>query len=163
MNNTQSNYNLRTLASHSNITEAKIADFNKIEKGWHYGEGGPIEEKIIRDAIRINSAALEYGFSETNAFPGVYGEIQLCIYHDNHYLEFMIYADERVLYVYELDDVEVLYKENLNIEEAVNEVRVFGRMLCGSSDLSTKNIMTQKSSVLLVRPSRVRATILGSR
>ncbi|KWT91821.1 hypothetical protein [Candidatus Magnetominusculus xianensis] len=153
---------LMTLRSYSNFTEAKIAGFGKIEKGWHYGEGGPIDDKVIRNAIKINNAALSYGFTETDAFPGLYGEVQFCIYHNDHYLEFMIEADDKITYVYELRDVVVDYKEDINIEEALNEVRLFGRMLCNSSGLSTKDIMMQKKGDSLVWLLRTPAMVLES-
>jgi len=102
-------------------TEKKIQSFKKLEKGWLFGEGISFDESIIDKAIILNREVLKHGF-KTNAFPGIKGEIQITVYFLNHYFEFIIEPDMNITFVYEIDDKEIDYQENLSFESAKNKI-----------------------------------------
>jgi hypothetical protein len=68
----------------------KIRSFSNLRAGWHYGQGGPILEDRINKAIKIHALLKYIGFLETDAFPGVDGEILLTCYFGNHYIEILV-------------------------------------------------------------------------
>ncbi len=74
-------------------TVSKILSFRKLKRGWHYGQGSAISHGIIEKALRIHSVMLSLGFFETNAFPGVDGEVLLTCYFRDHCIEVTIEAN----------------------------------------------------------------------
>ena len=88
-------------------TAQKIREFGELSSGWHYGEGGPIDEKVIRSAVEINDEALNESLWLTDAFPGVNGEIVVTVYWEKECLEFTIETDGTVSFVLERDRVDV--------------------------------------------------------
>src|SRR2546425_6692048 len=74
--------------SFSHATEAKIWNFRDLADGWHCGEGVQFKDRDIFDAIDLHSEMLNYGFFETDAFPGFNGEIQITLYSGKDYFEF---------------------------------------------------------------------------
>src|SRR5688572_19040410 len=107
------------------VTEKKIQSFKKLENGWHYGEGGPLEQAVIDNAILLNKEAIRLGFYETDAFPGVNGEIMFTIYFGNQYLEFIIEPVGNVTFSYEEEDEEVDYQEGLSFSDARMKIKEF--------------------------------------
>ena len=76
----------------SHITEKKIQSFKELESGWHYGEGVSIKQSVLDNAILLNQEAINQAFYETDAFPGLNGEVMVTIYSGEHYLEFTLEA-----------------------------------------------------------------------
>jgi hypothetical protein len=74
-------------------TQAKIAGFRELQVGWHYGEGGPINDAAIARADEVLSFLTLIGLTHTDAFAGAGGEILLTVYHGDHCLEVMIEPD----------------------------------------------------------------------
>lgn len=99
-------------------TQKKIWSFKSLTKGWHYGEGVPFTKDLLERAIALNQDALNFGFFETDAFPGISGEIMLVIYHENQDLEFTIETNGQITFVHEIDGEEILYEESLSFEDA---------------------------------------------
>src|ERR1700683_2990257 len=91
----------------ANTTSEKILDFADIEDGWHFGEGAAISKKAIRDASRLYDTLIEYGFYETDAFPGLSGEVRVTAYWGDCYFEFTRERDGTWSFIEELGGVEV--------------------------------------------------------
>jgi hypothetical protein len=104
-------------------THKKILSFRALKKGWHFGEGVPLDELKLTQAIELNREAVQLGFLRTNAFPGVDGEIRVTVYHQEHYLEFTIETDDTITYIHEIDNREIENREGLSLEEAKGEIK----------------------------------------
>jgi hypothetical protein len=90
----------------ANTTGEKILDFSEIEDGWHFGEGISISSKAIRDASRLYDVLIEYGFYETDAFPGLAGEVRVTAYWNDYYFEFTRERDGRWSFIEEIGGIE---------------------------------------------------------
>lgn len=56
----------------------------------------------------------------TSIIKGDEDEIRICVYpFTPHYLEFTIEHDNSITFLYELDEVEVEYKDNLSFEDCI--------------------------------------------
>lgn len=96
----------------SQETEAKLQRFKELKQGWHYGEGKPVNPACLQKAITLNQ--ILGPTVKTNAFPGIWGEVVLAIYVQNHYLEFTFESDGTTTFCHEEDDKEVCYRESLS-------------------------------------------------
>lgn len=103
----------------------KIQSFKELERGWSYGEGISIEQATLDNAIALNREAIRFGFLETDAFPGLNGEVMFTIYSDDHYLEFTLEAGGRVTFYHEKDNEEVSYQEELSFQDAKEKIEQF--------------------------------------
>jgi hypothetical protein len=122
-------------------TEEKIRTFADLQVGWHYGNGIRPSDKAIEKALILNTEAIKSGFEQTNAFPGIDGEIRVTAYHQSIYVEMTIEIDDSVTYIYEFDDNE---RENvvLTFDQVKAKLRNFRGHLWGSYVLSTLTTMT---------------------
>ncbi len=103
-------------------TERKIRDFANLPNGWHYGSGkSPSAENIERGVFYSHLFNL-YGFSRTNAFPGIDGEVMVTAYADDLYLEILIETDGKLRFVHEKGDETILYKEGLSNLSLISEL-----------------------------------------
>lgn len=128
----------------------KILDFKDLPEGWHYGEGFPITEKVIKKAITIDKEAFNNCFFETDAFPGINGEIMVTIYYRDYCLEFTIENNGSVTYIREHNDKEVSYEENITFSEALNRIKTFKEEIWNSSKFLTEYIGTKGENGLEV-------------
>ena len=120
-------------------TAQKIREFGELSSGWHYGEGGPIDEKVIRSAVEINDEALNESLWLTDAFPGVNGEIVVTVYWEKECLEFTIETDGTVSFVLERDRVDVSSEDGLSLDRAKDRIREFAGRVWTLSNSSTQN------------------------
>ncbi len=111
--------------SNSHPTIEKIYDFQKLEKGWSYGEGIPFQESILDDAVSLIKEAIKFAFYTTDAFPGLDGEIMCTVYYHEHYLEFIIESDRSVTFSREKDGEEICYQEGLLLQDAKDKIKGF--------------------------------------
>lgn len=135
-------------------TLKKIDSFLYLEKGWHYGKGVFPSKKTIAIAKKIAEQALSNIF-DTDAFPGIDGEIMVTVYYKEHYLEFTIESDGEITFVHELNDEELVYKEGLKLQEAKIKLDDFCEKIWNISELSTESIMITERSDLKVWPSKI--------
>jgi hypothetical protein len=110
------------IVTDDHVVEVKIRSFSDLADGWHFGEGGPISEKVISVALALSKYARELNFSEIDAFPGVNGEILLTLYYGDYVLELTVESDLSINVVMEVGDEEVFDKEGLSILEAKEQV-----------------------------------------
>jgi len=142
------------IISSKNEIEDKIWSFLNLPKGWHYGSGFPPSKRTVNNALRINELAQLYGL-RTDAVPGIEGEIQVICFSGDDTLEFTIESDGRVTFVREQKGQEVLYIENLSIEEAIEKLCDYGEKLCDLSASSTQITTSSTREDLVVWPSRI--------
>jgi len=112
----------------------KIEEFRGFSQGWHYGEGTQFESWMLREAHSLNSQALRSGFVETDAFPGLDGEITVTLYNGPDYWEFAIGKDQTVAFTHEQDGEEVSYRSALSLEETKKIIRELGKSICRQSE-----------------------------
>ena len=122
-------------------TSDKIKQFSNLQSGWHYGEGIAPKPEIIDLALLLNRQARMACFTETDAFPGVYGEIQVTAYHKSIYFEFTIEPDKKITFVYERDNSTIIYEEGLSLVQVLAKLDFWGVKWI-SSESSIQNTMT---------------------
>lgn len=88
----------------ANSTERLIRSFGKLSKGWHYGEGLPPSSKAIDTAICLNKDLIRKGLTNTEAFPGLNGNLIINLQFNEYYFEFDIYNNHSINLYCEIDD-----------------------------------------------------------
>ena len=123
------------------VTEEKILGFAELRDGWHYGEGVPPEESVLDNAISFSREAVRLAFFETDAFPGINGEVMFTIYYHDHYLEFTVEPDSSSVTFYrEKGGEEVCYQEGLSFQEAKARIGEFSKETWKEYESSTAGI-----------------------
>lgn len=117
-------------------TERKLESFRSLPLGWHYGEGGPINDGLIARAKKMYGTLLRLGLSRTNAFPGADGEVTLTGRHLEHHVEITLHADGSTSLVYERNDAEELELDQRAEAEIRRALSDISRAICGTSDFS---------------------------
>lgn len=109
--------------SDGEVTENKIRSFRELPDGWHYGEGVPATEVASDGAISLSREAARLAFFETDAFPGIHGEVMFTVYAGTHYLEFTFELNGSVAFLHERDGEELDYQEDLSLSDAMVKMR----------------------------------------
>jgi len=95
---------LRYTSTHP--TELKIIQFRELEDRWHYGQGVRFTDEVINTSLRLHRSLVMAGYSDTDAFPGVNGEVQVSVYDLPRSCEITIKKDGQWLIVFEDDGKE---------------------------------------------------------
>jgi hypothetical protein len=155
------------LLYNSNIPSMeKVRSFMALPEGWHFGQGHPPGTTTAKTALKlIEEAALS--LIKTDAFPGADGEIQVALYHEGHFIEFVVELDESITFTHELNGVEVSYREGLQLSEATEEINRLGDAIWNMSGLSTPITLTQtladsQAWLSEIRPTEEAYLYLGS-
>jgi hypothetical protein len=119
----------------ANNTEDKILNFADVVSGWHFGEGASISASAIRDAMKLHNNFLMYGFYETDAFPGLAGEVRVTAYHGNQYFEFTREINGEWSYIYELDGAIEHELDGLTMEQAEETVKKVSNNIWNTYDI----------------------------
>jgi hypothetical protein len=93
-----------------------------------YSKKGP-SNAIITIAVELIKTASNFSFDGIETFLSEYGEIQISLYYQEQYLEFIIEDTELINYTYEINEIEKEYKENLSLEEAKQIIKEIGNKL----------------------------------
>ena len=107
-------------------TIEKIQSFHRLNDGWSFGEGAKFNPSILNKALQLAKTAHALSFQETDAFPGLNGEVMVTLYSGQDYWEFTIEPDESVTFVYERDQETRVYEEGLPFEFAVSMITNLG-------------------------------------
>jgi hypothetical protein len=126
----------------SNTTIDKIRRFSYFPVGWHFGEGVSIPPRAIETAVAFERSAKNLGFRETDAFPGIAGEVRIAIYEGEDYLEFTVEPDDSITYVRELNGTELEYHEGLTLQDAETRLLRYRKESWASFASSIQNIST---------------------
>ena len=100
-------------------TLEKIQSFAQFQQGWSFGEGIAFAQNPLNRAIQLAKTAHTLGFYETDAFPGLNGEVMVTVYQGCEYWEFTLQPTETMTFVYEKDAKTVTYAEGLPFEFAI--------------------------------------------
>jgi hypothetical protein len=106
----------------TNSTIEKIQSFGNFTQGWSFGEGVPFAPSILLKAMQLIKTAYALGFTETDAFPGLNGEVMGTIYLGQDYWEFTLEPDEMLTFIYEKDNKTIFYEEGLPFECAASRI-----------------------------------------
>lgn len=162
---------MRTTQTTINLTqtEQKIRDFRMLPEGWHFGEGVPPSNERINQALWLHDAAIALGYAETDAFPGVSGEVRVTIYRGQTYLEFTFEANGNATFVHEEGGTEIEYTDNLTFEKAIaklieTQMRLWATsgsyipntMIAGKNDFKASRLKIQPAGVSLSSTKAVR-------
>jgi hypothetical protein len=133
-----------SVAAHNvSLTDKKVASFKNIPSGWHYGEGVAPSSAMIDNARDWLNKIAEVGFTTTNAFPGVGGEIMVSGCNDDHNIEIVLEIDGTISFYEEKDDESVTsidHGELTEVEEAL--ARAAGNQW-SISDFSINDILSR--------------------
>lgn len=89
--------------------------------GWHYGSGIGTLPSVARHVTELANEALRLGFDSMDCFPGIEGELSLCVYVGEKDHSFQVWADDSVRYWDEADPNS--HDETLTLEEATARLR----------------------------------------
>lgn len=99
-------------------TRRKLEGFAHLPEGWHYGSGGPISQQVVDWTLELYETLLLNGFTKTDAFAGVDGEILLSGYFLGHYVGLEVHANGLVTGAYESDGEPVAEEEGMDLPAA---------------------------------------------
>lgn len=146
---------LRNLAKYLNFdnTGQKIRDFQKFETGWHYKEGLPFSQNAISEALDLHFQILTAGFNETDAFPGLSGEIQVTAYWEDDYFEFTREANGLWTFVHEHVDDRLCKEKGLSLGGVIDIAVNLSQKICNMSESCRGNSGIPESADFRVLPS----------
>src|SRR5213594_4352715 len=85
-------------------TEIKLKDFRNLPAGWHHGQGVKFASKIIKESVRLHQSLTDAGYYDTDAFPGLNGEVQISVYNLPNSCEIVIEPNGQWSIVFENDE-----------------------------------------------------------
>jgi hypothetical protein len=100
----------------------KIYEFESLMDGWCYGEGKSLAQATINSAEEIFYVLFKLGIDKTDAFPGLDGEIRVTGYDNEHYFELTVEDSGLVTYLYEKDEQEEKYFEDIGLTVAIEKI-----------------------------------------
>jgi hypothetical protein len=103
-------------------TVQKIASFRHLAPGWHYGAGGPIDEKVTDMAFAMLARLTMAGLFDTDAFAGGDGEVMVTAYEGDHYIEIIVEADCTISLTHEYQGKEMFDQERMSEAAAHSEL-----------------------------------------
>ena len=114
------------LSTNLKVTLEKISSFGKLAGDWHYGEGrGPKAENVALAEKIAKRLQLEL-FCKIDAFPGVWGEIQVTGYLQQYFFEINILSDTSIeFFVEDQNQQLILDFEGLEFEVLVAKIQFF--------------------------------------
>lgn len=144
--------------SKTSITEKKINSFSKFTNGWSYGRGIQFSEDVIASASRVLKLLHNYGFIETDAFPGEDGEIMITAYKNEFCCEIITYQNGKYDFIVEKNNDEIIISETIYFSKLNKLIEGFrGLTTCNSSESSIQNILTKKEKDSRVWLSEIQA------
>lgn len=150
------------LKKNLSATKEKILRFANVETGWHYGEGVAISENSLGLGLAILDKLILMGFTETDAFPGVRGDIQITAYDLPDFYEFNIELDGTFTIVHERNGEELSYDASLSLRAALQKIDEFAFKKCDYSDSSILHASTADAEGLPVMLSETHQTAAES-
>ncbi len=114
------------LADNLMVTIRKIRSFGELEKGWHYGEGHGANPETVKLAEKIAQRLHLELFCKIDAFPGIWGEIQVTGYLQDYFIEINILPDSSIEFLVEDREQNVVLEfEGLNFERLFTKINLF--------------------------------------
>lgn len=151
------------IARQLNFTAAKIRAFADLQPGWHFGSGRGPSPEAISGALFLNGALVQSGIVNTNAFPGVSGEVQVSAYSGDSYIELIVNPDLSIDAHFEIGGVEVDSAEGLSLVHALAKIQIYRGKAWLSSGYYIRNTSTPSESALPVSRFDPQVTAQGFR
>ena len=143
-------------APEQSLTERKIKSFSKYTSNWSYGRGIEFSQGTILYALRIVNLFRDYGFNETDAFPGEDGEIMITAYKGDYCCEITAYNEHMNDFIIEEGDSEILREEKINFSNLNTLVKKYRDITtCSSLELSTQFTLTKERKDSEAWPLRI--------
>lgn len=105
----------------------KIEAFARLEKGWRFGKGVPVELKKIETAKHL----LEYGYANGivrfNAFAGDDGALMISFYHLESNIDITLEMDGTITYATDEADEQIEFIPKLNFVYAYEKICEFAQ------------------------------------
>lgn len=114
-------------------TDSKIWHFLQLEEGWNFGEGVGFSQDVVAKARYLNSLLGLNGFVETDAFPGLNGEIRVTAYWKTDYFEFTLESGGVWVFRHERNGEEADCRVAESLTDLFFIVSLLGRKVCSSS------------------------------
>lgn len=143
-------------------TEDKIRGFVMLPDGWHYGEGRAPSKMVIYQALLLCTEARSIGFDESNAFPGIEGEIMITFYLGTTYLELSLENNGTITFVHEEDTKEIKYEEGLSFDEVVSRLEDFKWAISAYYTTNTTTLSEKNLKAMLLKIQAAMAASLSS-
>lgn len=90
-------------------TFAKLMSYARLPRDWHFGRGGAIDSSVIKDADEVLRTGHSCGFTHSDVFPGVDGQVLVTFYQNpDHYVQVSIDGPTSFEVMYEKNDEEKL-------------------------------------------------------
>lgn len=118
-----------------------IESFSQLPKGWNFGEGAPSSPVALGQSKMVLSLARQLGMEDAEAFPGIDGEIQVCLYSKDLTLEITFEKDATATIIFEKGDEIVSNRTRMHFDDTIRILKDF-KFKCDSYELSTSNYIT---------------------
>jgi hypothetical protein len=103
-------------------TGRKIESFRNLSHGWNFGEGVAFGQQVIEAALRLLAHLESYGYTETDAFPGLEGEILVKGYGRTDRVELIAESDGSFTFAVPGGSEFRVYDEDLSENECVKRI-----------------------------------------
>jgi len=134
-------------------TQRRIAKFALMEQGWSYGEGEPFAPDVVARALEVHRAMVANGFYNTDAFPGLSGEIVVTLYDGDDYVEVEVRPDLRLDFLWERQGEELEAVEDLGFGDVKRYLSQLRKESWKLSASLTQYTTTSDSSASIAQPS----------
>lgn len=103
-------------------TERKLSEFRDFKAGWNSGEGEAFKSSVVDAALRLLAHLESYGYTETDAFPGLAGEISVKGYGHSQCIEVFAESDNTFTFAVPKQDEYLVYLEGLDEYECLKQI-----------------------------------------
>lgn len=132
-------------------TADKIRAFQRLAPGWSYSNGEPVSQATVDIALALHQELAKHGFVETDAFPGLGGEVMLRVYATGKTIEFVVERSGTVSLFVESDaGDEAAPQYGLSPEQAIQKIEELKKAEWTSSECSIHFTTTPRSGDLFV-------------
>lgn len=108
----------------------KLRSFQRLPKGWHFGEGIPTPKHVIETAESLVQFAIANSVMN-DVFPGLSGEVAVVFYFESISVEVIINLDNNADYCIEekvgFKFEEIEYHENVKMHEVYGVLKKYVR------------------------------------
>ncbi|MDQ3011199.1 MAG: hypothetical protein M3X11_10920 [Acidobacteriota bacterium] len=126
-------------------TREKLLSFACLHRRWNFGEGVPAKELSLQRALAILESLDDAGFSYTDAYPGLDGDILLSAYALPDYYDFKVKVDGSVTVTHTRGEEDKFYQEAMPLVEVFSNIKKFASEKWPTSDYLTSAFITAKS------------------
>lgn len=154
-----------TFSCTTSPTAHKIKGFRNLSHGWNYGEGEPFDHEVMNAALRLLAHLESYGYTETDAFPGLGGEILVKGYGKSDRIELIAEADGSFTFAVPVGSEFLDYDEDLSEDGCVKRIsRMVSRPGLTSESSIPNTILTEETgdslaSLLAARAARFLSSV----